>query len=66
MEPCAPTWNIYEKLGVSSRTAAVTRAFPDRMAQDPPRAARPADQVTLLTPARSTGRCLELLVLGSA
>jgi DNA-binding CsgD family transcriptional regulator len=29
--------NIYEKLGVSSRTAAVTRAFPDRMAQDPPR-----------------------------
>jgi DNA-binding CsgD family transcriptional regulator len=27
--------NIYEKLGVSSRTAAVTRAFPDRMVQDP-------------------------------
>ena len=24
--------NIYEKLGVSSRTAAVTRAFPDRVA----------------------------------
>jgi DNA-binding NarL/FixJ family response regulator len=27
--------NIYEKLGVSSRTAAVTRAFPDRMMEDP-------------------------------
>ena len=27
--------NIYQKLGVSSRTAAVTRAFPDRMMQDP-------------------------------
>jgi DNA-binding CsgD family transcriptional regulator len=48
--------NIYQKLGVSSRTAAVTRAFPDRIAQDPLRAARPADQVTLVTPARSTGR----------
>jgi hypothetical protein len=24
--------NIYERLGVSSRTAAVTRAFPDRAA----------------------------------
>lgn len=24
--------NIYERLGVSSRTAAVTRAFPDRVA----------------------------------
>jgi DNA-binding CsgD family transcriptional regulator len=48
--------NIYEKLGVSSRTAAVTRAFPDRMVQDPPRAARPAHQVTVVTPARSTGR----------
>jgi len=48
--------NIYQKLGVSSRTAAVTRAFPDRMVQDPPRAARPAHQVTVVTPARSTGR----------
>ena len=48
--------NIYQKLGVSSRTAAVTRAFPDRMAQDPPSAARPADQAALVTPARSTGR----------
>ena len=48
--------NIYEKLHVSSRTAAVTRAFPDRMVQDPPRAARPADQVTVVTPARSPGR----------
>jgi DNA-binding CsgD family transcriptional regulator len=48
--------NIYEKLGVSSRTAAVTRAFPDRMAQDPPPAARPADRVTLVIPARSPGR----------
>jgi DNA-binding CsgD family transcriptional regulator len=48
--------NIYQKLGVSSRTAAVTRAFPDRMVQDPPRAARPADQAALVTPARSTGR----------
>ena len=28
--------NIYQKLGVSSRTAAVTRALPDRIAQDPP------------------------------
>jgi DNA-binding CsgD family transcriptional regulator len=28
--------NIYQKLGVSSRTAAVTRAFPDRAVQDPP------------------------------
>jgi predicted ArsR family transcriptional regulator len=27
--------NIYQKLGVSSRTAAVTRAFPDRTLQDP-------------------------------
>jgi DNA-binding CsgD family transcriptional regulator len=48
--------NIYDKLGVSSRTAAVTRALPDRTVQDPPSAARPADQVTLITPARSTGR----------
>jgi len=47
---------IYEKLGVSSRTAAVTTAFPDRMAQDTPFAARPADHVTLITTARSTGR----------
>ena len=35
--------NIYERLQVSSRTAAVTRAFPGRVVQDPPRAARPAD-----------------------
>jgi hypothetical protein len=48
--------NIYDKLGVSSHTAAVTRAFPERIGQDPPRAARPADQVTLVTPARTTGR----------
>jgi DNA-binding CsgD family transcriptional regulator len=48
--------NIYQKLGVSSRTAAVTRAFPDRTVQDPPSAARPADQVTLMTPVRSPGR----------
>jgi DNA-binding CsgD family transcriptional regulator len=48
--------HIYGKLGVSSRTAAVTRAFPDRMAQDPPPAARPADRVTLVIPARSPGR----------
>jgi DNA-binding CsgD family transcriptional regulator len=48
--------NIYEKLGVSSRTAAVTRAFPDRTMQDPPAAARLADQVTLITPVGSTGR----------
>ena len=48
--------NIYQKLGVSSRTAAVTRAFTDRMVQDPPPAARPADQATLVTPARSSGR----------
>ncbi len=47
---------IYQKLGVSSRTAAVTRAFPDRMAQDPPSATRPANRVTLVTPARATGR----------
>jgi DNA-binding NarL/FixJ family response regulator len=31
--------NIYQKLGVSSRTAAVTRAFPDYTVHDPPRAA---------------------------
>jgi DNA-binding CsgD family transcriptional regulator len=36
--------NIYQKLGVSSRTAAVTRAFPDHTVHDPPRAAWPADQ----------------------
>jgi DNA-binding CsgD family transcriptional regulator len=43
--------NIYEKLGVSSRTAAVTRALPDRIAQDPPGGARPANQVAVVTPA---------------
>jgi len=48
--------NIYDKLGVSSRTAAVTRAFPDRIALDPPHAARPADHMALVTPVRSTGR----------
>jgi DNA-binding CsgD family transcriptional regulator len=48
--------NIYERLGVSSRTAAVTRAFPDRMVPDPPSVARSAGQVTLITPARSPGR----------
>ena len=48
--------NIYQKLGVSSRTAAVTRAFPDRMVQDPSPAAWPADQAALVTPARCTGR----------
>ena len=36
--------NTYQKLGVSSRTAAVTRAFPDHTVHDPPRAAWPADQ----------------------
>jgi DNA-binding CsgD family transcriptional regulator len=48
--------NIYDKLGVSSRTAAVTRAFPDRLAQDLAGAARPADRMMLVTPARSRGR----------
>jgi DNA-binding CsgD family transcriptional regulator len=32
--------NIYERLGVSSRTAAVTRAFPGSILPDPPSAAR--------------------------
>jgi DNA-binding CsgD family transcriptional regulator len=48
--------NIYQKLGVSSRTAAVTRAFPGSLVQGPPGTARPADQVALVTPVRSTGR----------
>ena len=35
---CTHLENIYEKLHVSSRTAAVTHAFPDRMVQDSSRA----------------------------
>ena len=56
-EPCAPTWKTSTRSWDLQPHRRRHPRLPDRMVQDPPRLTpRPADQVTVVTAARSTGR----------